>query len=173
VWRRNVLILLWVGVFPITLQAHQFYLSITSIKHHPETQKLTIRVKLFVNDLEESIFQERGVRIGLWGNTPVENAESYVEHYVFSKLFISINDTPVPLTLVHQTVEPAEVLEDDVLVCQLEAYNISQIATIKVHNSLLTDTIDSQINIVNIRANGTKKVINLDRKLPEERVSFY
>ncbi|MEM8507918.1 MAG: DUF6702 family protein [Bacteroidota bacterium] len=171
--KKIVLTLLLVGVFPAILNAHQFYISITSIQHQPETQKLSIRVKLFVNDLEASIFQEQGIRIGLWANTPVKNAASYVEHYILSKLFISINDAPATLKFIRQTVEPAEVLEDNVLVCHLEAYNVPQINTVKVRNSLLTETIDAQINIVNIRANGTKKVINLDRKLPEDQVAFY
>ncbi|MEO0571423.1 MAG: DUF6702 family protein [Bacteroidota bacterium] len=170
--KKFVLALLWVCVFPNMLNAHQFYISITSVRHHAETQKLTVRIKVFVNDLEEAIFQEQGIRIGLWTNTPVENVESYLERYIFSKLFISVDDARVPLKFVNQMVEPTEVLEDHVLVCKLEAYNIPKITTIKIHNSLLTESIDSQINIVNIRANGTKKVINLDGKIPEDQIAF-
>lgn len=170
--RKIALTFLLVGVFPAALMAHEFYISMTSIQHHPEAQKLTIRIKLFINDLEESIFREQGIRIGLWASAPVEDAHAYVEQYIASKFLISINDSSVPLKFVNQKVEPAEVLEDNVIICELEAYDISEITTIKVHNSLLTETIDSQTNIVNIRANDIRKIINLDRRLPEDQVTF-
>lgn len=165
--------LLMVGVFPIVLMAHQFYVSITSMQHHPETQKLSIRVRLFANDLEESIFQEQGVRLGFWTNSPLENAQAYVESYVSSRLFISVNDSPIRLNFISQKVESAEVIDDTVIICELEAYDVSEIATIQVRNSLLIETFDDQINIVNIRANNTKKVMNLDRKLPKDQVAFH
>ncbi len=170
--KKIALTLLLVGVLPAVLSAHQFYISITSIQHLPEAQKLRVRVKLFVNDLEESIYQEKGIRIGLWKNNPIEDAQSYVEQYITSRLSIAINDAAVPLNFLNQKVEPAEVLEDNVILCELEANDVSEIATIKVRNSILTETFDSQANIINIRANDTRKTINLDKKLPEDEVDF-
>ncbi len=170
--KKIALTFLLLVVYSTVLIAHEFYISITSIQHHPETQKLSIRVKIFVNDLEESIFQEEGVRLGLGTNTPIENAQAHVEHYLCSKLSISVNDSLIPLNYLNQKVETAEIVEDNVIICQLEAYNISEIVKIKVHNSLLTNAFDSQTNIVNIRANDTKKAINLDKRLPEDQVVF-
>jgi len=154
------------------LSAHDFYLSVTSIQYHPETQRLSVKVKLFINDLETSILQEQGVRLRMGTDTPHEFAPIYVEQYLCSKLFISINGSPISLSYLNQQVEPAEVFEDNVIICQLEAHDIPPITTIKVYNSLLTDAFDSQTNIINIRANNTVKVINLDRKLPEDEVCY-
>ena len=134
--KKVVLMLLLLGLFPVVLSAHEFYISITTIQHHPEAQKLSIRVKIFVNDLEESIFREQGVRLGLWKNIPIDSAESYVEDYICSRLSISINDTQVPLEFKNQKVESAEILEDHVIICQLEAYHISEISTIKTSQQL-------------------------------------
>lgn len=164
--------LLLVVLFPAGLFAHQFYISITTIQHHPGTDKLTVQIKIFVNDLEESIFQERGIRLGLWQNKPIENAQSYVEEYVASNLSILINGTPIPLKFLNQQVKSADVIEDHVIICQLEANKVSEITTIKVHNSLLTEAFDSQTNIVNIHVNDTRKTINLDKRLPEEKITY-
>ena len=170
--KRVALTLWFVGVFPAILNAHQFYISITTIQHHADSEKLTITVKLFVNDLEESIYQEKGVRIGLWQNQPIVNAQSYVEQYIASKFAISINDKLVPLKFISQRLERADIIEDHVIICQLEANHISEITTVKVRNSLLIETIDSQANIVNILANDTRKAINLDRRIQEDQITY-
>ena len=161
-----------IGFFPATLCAHEFYISITTIKHHKEEEKLSIRVKIFVNDFEESIFQEKGVRLGLWKNKPIDNVQSYVEDYICSKFSISINDTPIPLDFKSLKVESAEILEDHVIICELEGYNVPNITKISVHNSFLIDSFDSQANIVTINANDTRKTINLNKRLSEDLVKY-
>ena len=170
--KKIALALLMVSLLASDLSAHQFYISITYIQRNPDSERLTVKLKVFLNDLEESIFQEENVRIGLWKNNPIKGAETYVERYVLSRLAISVNRNPVQLRFTGLTIEPAEVLEDNVIICTLEAEKVPEIATIKVHNSILTESIESQTNIVNVRANGTRKVINLDRILPEDEVSF-
>ena len=170
--RQTILTLLLAVVSPMILSAHEFYISITNIQYHPVTEKLSVRLKIFVNDLEESIYQEKGVRVGLWKNNPIANAESYVAAYVNSKFSISVNGKPIPLNIISQNVESAEIVEDHIFICQLEAENVPKIKTIKVHNSLLTEAFDSQTNIVNIRANGSKTIINLNKIIPEEEVIY-
>ena len=160
------------GLFPAVVNAHQFYISITNIQHDPETEKLRIKVKIFVNDLEESIYQDKGIRIGLWKDEPIENAQSYVEEYLSENLSLSINGEPIPMKFLSQNVQSAEVIEDHVIICQLEAYNVGRIKTISVRNSLLTEAFDTQANIVNIRANDTRKTINLDKRLPEDQITY-
>lgn len=161
-----------VVVFSTVLSAHEFYISITSIQHHPETKKLSVSVRLFINDLEEAILQEEGVRLGLGTNRLLENAQEYLKRYLRSNLSIAVNASPIPLNYLNHEVETAEVVEDNVITCLLEANDVPEITTIKVLNTFLTEAFDSQVNIVNIRANATKKVINLDRRIPEDEVAF-
>jgi len=170
--KRIFLLLFLLGFCPALLHAHEFYISITTIHHQEATEKLSIRVKIFVNDLEESIFQEQGIRLGLWKNVPIENAQAYVADYVCSRLSISINGTPIPLQFQQQRVESAEVVEDHVIVCQLATDKVPDINQIKVYNTLLTETFDAQTNIVNIRANDSRKTINLDKRLPEDEIIY-
>ena len=161
-----------VFALPVLVNAHQFYISVTSIKHEAETQKIKVRVKLFINDLEESIFQQSGTRIGLWKNKPIANYEDYIKGYLTSKLSITINNSQVPLTYLKHRVESAEVLEDYVLYCEFEANNISTISSLTISNRLLTEAFDSQTNIINVKANNTRKTINLNKRIPEETILF-
>ena len=164
--------ILLVGVFPVFVMAHEFFISITSIQHQPKSQKLSVRVKLYINALETSILADQGVRLNLRTDRPLGNAQTYVEAYMLSRLAIAINDKPVILTFINQQVELSDAIDDSVLICQLEAYGVSEIDKIKVHNSILTEAFDSQTNIVHIRANKTRKAINLDQQLPEDYVTY-
>ena len=163
---------LFLGMFPSALQAHQFYISITTIQHYEESGKLTVRVKVFVNDLEESIYQERGVRIGIWKNKPVKNAPAYVERYITSKLAITINGKTIPLKFKELKVKSADVIEDNVIICQFESYNVPKISKIEVRNRLLVKEFETQANIVNVLANDSRKTINLDKRLPEDEINY-
>ncbi|MCV9387045.1 DUF6702 family protein [Reichenbachiella ulvae] len=172
-WSRKLaLTLLMLVVFSAGLMAHQFYLSITTLQHHPESQKLTLSVKLFLNDLEEAIYQQEGVRLGLWRDAPIDGALDHVARYVRANLSIRINGAPVSLKYIDEQMEAAEVIEDNVIICQLEVEDIPEITTITVHNSLLIEAFDSQTNLVKVRANGTRKSLNLDKRLPEGELSF-
>ena len=166
------LTLLLVAVSPAQLSAHELYLSITNIQHQRDDQKLSIQVRLLVNDLEESILQQKGVQLGLWKNTPIDNAQDYVEEYICSRLLIYINELPVPLDFIGLQIESAEIVEDHVIICELEAYGISEISSIRISNSLLIETIDDQVNITNILANKSRKTINLSKRIQEEHIVF-
>ena len=159
-------------VFPDQLSAHELYLSITTIQHQWDDQKLSIQVRLFVNDLEESILQQKGVQLGLWKNTPIDNAQNYVEEYICSRLVIYINELPVPLDFIGLQIESADIVEDHVIICELKAYGISEISSIRISNSLLIETIDDQVNIVNILAKENRKTINLNKRIQDETVVF-
>ena len=74
---KTVLILFLTIIFSHDLEAHEFYLSYTSVKHNPENEELFIRIKLFVNDLEESLFEYQS--LDFQKNSPIENKENYIE----------------------------------------------------------------------------------------------
>tara|TARA_Y100000996_G_C22345133_1_gene570346 strand:- start:94 stop:627 length:534 start_codon:yes stop_codon:yes gene_type:complete len=169
---KTLLILLSIILLSSDLKAHDFYLSVTTVKHNVKNEKLAIQIKLFVNDLEESIFHEQGVSLGLWENSPIENAERYVEKYIYSNLFISINNNPVEIEFVEQKIKTTEIMEDNVIFCVLEVCNVSEILSIGVQNKLLTESFDSQANIVVISANGTRNTLNLDKKIFQERIIY-
>ena len=169
---KTALIVLLVVFFSSDLKAHDFYLSVTTVRHNLKNEKLSIRIRLFVNDLEESIFQGQGVRLGLWKNLPIENAECYIEKYIYSNLFISINRIPVEIEFIEQRMKTAEVIEENVIFCELEVCNVSEIYSIGVQNKLLTESFDSQTNIVVVSANGIRNTLNLDKHLSQDEIVY-
>ena len=110
--------------------------------------------------------------MGLWKNTPIDNAQEYLEEYICSRLLIYINELPVPLDFIGLQIQSAEIVEDHVIICELKAYGISEISSIRISNSLLIETIDDQVNIVNILANESRKTINLNKRIQNEHIVF-
>ena len=151
---------------------HDFYVSVTSIRHNAEKQNLSIRIKLFANDLEKTFVDEKGFGLGILKNSPNENAKQHIEKYIFSKLSIIVNKKLINMSFVEQKFENTERVEEDLIICKLEASNIPKIDSIKIKNQFLTESFDSQTNIVFIIANGMRKTLNLDRKISEGEISF-
>jgi hypothetical protein len=167
---KTVLILFLTIIFSHDLEAHEFYLSYTSVKHNSENEELFIRIKLFVNDLEESLFEYQS--LDFQKNSPIENKENYIEKYIYSKLSISINEKPIDIQFIGQKLEKANLSEDSVIFCELEACNVHEIKTISIQNKLLTENFDSQANIVVISANGVRNTLNLDKRIPEGKITY-
>ncbi len=151
---------------------HDFYVSVTSIRHNAEKQNLSIRIKLFANDLEKTFVDENGFGLGILKKSPNKNAKQHIEKYIFSKLSIIVNEKLINMSFVEQKLENTERVEEDLIICKLEASNIPKIDSIKIKNQFLTESFDSQTNIVFIIANGMRKTLNLDRKISEGEISF-
>jgi hypothetical protein len=151
---------------------HDFYVSVTSIRHNAEKQNLSIRIKLFANDLEKTFVDENGFGLGILKKSPNKNAKQHIEKYIFSKLSITVNEKLINMSFVEQKLENTERVEEDLIICKLEASNIPKIDSIKIKNQFLTESFDSQTNIVFIIANGMRKTLNLDRKISEGEISF-
>ena len=167
-----VLMLFSVLIWPFNYEAHDFYVSVTSIRHNLEKKKINIRIKLFANDLEKSFLDEKGFGLSFWKNSPIENTKYYIEKYINSKFYVSINEKPINLNFLEQKFENTELLDEGLVIYELEAINISKIYSIRVKNNFLIESFDSQTNIVFITANGKKMSLNLNKRIPEGYIDY-
>ena len=151
---------------------HDFYVSVTSIRYNKEKENLSIRIKLFANDLEQTFRDEKGFSLGLLKKSSNQNVKQHIEKYIFSKFSIIVNERLINMKFVEQKFENTERVEENLIICQLEASNIPKIESIKVKNQFLTESFDSQTNIIFIIANGMRKTLNLDRKISEGEINF-
>ena len=159
-------------IFPSEIVKHDFYVSITSIRHNLEKENLFIRIKLFASDIEQSFLHEKENVLGIRENSKNEKVKKNLEKYIFSKFSIKINGKPIDISLVKLVFETSERIEDDLFICEFEAFDISNINSIKVSNSILTERFDSQTNIVFIIANGKRETLNLDRRISYGEITY-
>ena len=159
-------------IFPSEIVKHDFYVSITSIRHNLEKENLFIRIKLFASDIEQSFLHEKENVLGIRKNSKNEKVKKNLEKYIFSKFSIKINGKPIDISLVKLVFETSERIEEDLFICEFEAFDISNINSIKVSNSILTERFDSQTNIVFIIANGMRETLNLDRRISHGEITY-
>ena len=169
---KIVFILLSSLIFPSEIVKHDFYVSITSIRHNLEKENLFIRIKLFASDIEQSFLHEKENVLGIRENSKNEKVKKNLEKYIFSKFSIKINGKPIDISSIKLIFETAKRIEEDLIICELEAFDISNINSIKVSNSILTERFDSQTNIVFIIANGMRETLNLDRRISHGEITY-
>ena len=159
-------------IFPSEIVKHDFYVSITSIRHNLEKENLFIRIKLFASDIEQSFLHEKENVLGIRENSKNEKVKKNLENYIFSKFSIKINGKSIDISSIKLIFETSKRIEEDLIICELEAFDISNINSIKVSNSILTERFDSQTNIVFIIANGMRETLNLDRRISHGEITY-
>ena len=169
---KIVFILLSSLIFPSEIVKHDFYVSITSIRHNLEKENLFIRIKLFASDIEQSFLHEKDIVLDIRENSKNEKVKKNLENYIFSKFSIKINGKPIDISSIKLIFETAKRIEEDLIICELEAFDISNINSIKVSNSILTERFDSQTNIVFIIANGKRETLNLGRRISHGEITY-
>ena len=169
---KIVFILLSSLIFPSEIVKHDFYVSITSIRHNLEKENLFIRIKLFASDIEQSFLHEKENVLGIRENSKNEKVKKNLENYIFSKFSIKINGKSIDISSIKLIFETSKRIEEDLIICELEAFDISNINSIKVSNSILTERFDSQTNIVFIIANGKRETLNLDRRISHGEITY-
>lgn len=126
---------------------HDFYLSHTSIRHRPERRGLDIYLKAFTDDL-------------------LVASGGQFEAYLWQHFRIWINGELQSLRFSHFR------YENDLTWLYFSIEEVCEIRQIRVWNSLLTDLIDEQTNIVRIRIGEETRVLNLTKSLPDETLKW-
>ena len=114
----------------------------------------------------------KDIVLGIRENSKNEKVKKNLEKYIFSKFSIKINGKPIDISSIKLIFETAKSIEEDLIICELEAFDISNINSIKVSNSILTERFDSQTNIVFIIANGMRETLNLDRRISHGEITY-
>lgn len=163
--RNFIFVFLFFGIM-VFVQGHVFYVSQTDIKFIPEKQKIEIIVKLFSDNFEEAL-KKRGVRnLTLMDKKEDDKLCPFISKYINEKLEIEINGKKRKLDFIKKT------FEEEATWSYFIIPKISSIQHFKIKNQLFLEILDAQTNIVRIKANGEKKVFNLNKKITSEEIYF-
>lgn len=162
------LLLLSLGMMMASATLHPFYVSISQIDHNPESQALEISVRLFTNDFERVLQEMTTEKVKLEDKASWENADSMIEMYLQKKFEISLNGEEANRNYRYLGRE----IEEDVTWCYIEVTEVPKLESIQLHNSLFTETLDGQRNIVHVKAHDNEKSLILDKKKPNGTLNF-
>lgn len=150
---------------------HPFHVSVMNIDHAPEENSLQITLKIFADDLEEALNDERFHEEGqpyvdVLNPQDQQRLNQSIEAYLQRHLSIEVNGTEV------QPYYLGKEMEGMAMWTYLEVKGIDKIEAVRVKNSLLTEIFDDQINIVHINYRNTVKSMKLAGNQLLDEVSF-
>jgi len=152
------MIQVWLSVF------HPFYVSITSIDHNQQAQRVEISCRIFFDDLEAALKADSHREVDLIKGADRQVIDSLLGSYLRRHLRLSVNGKALQLQYLGYEIE------DDVAWCYLEAGNVPRVRQLTVDNRLLLDQFPKQSNIMHVTANGQRKSTKLDN--PERHAVF-
>ena len=132
--------------------AHPLYITVTEINYNGEDKNLEISCKIFTDDFENALTMSNNTKIDL--TTPKDKAlaDKQVFDYIKNNLQIKLDGRPVNLEFVGFE------KETDAVWSYLQVPNTGKAPkTVEIHNTLLYDIYDKQINLMHISAGGARK----------------
>jgi hypothetical protein len=128
---------------------HDFYVSICTIRHNPETRTLDITWRMTTHDIEHTLLPESGDRdLKLGTERELPEADSLIAVYLLRHLMLRMDGTVLSPRYLGKEVE-----HDD-LYCYLQVDDIEYVGAMTVHNTLLQDLFDEQENVVHLEVGG-------------------
>lgn len=128
---------------------HDFYVSICTIRHNPETRTLDITWRMTTHDIEHTLLPESGDRdLKLGTERELPEADSLIAGYLLRHLKLSMDGQPIEPRYLGKQVE------FDDLYCYLQVEGIPTLGALTVHNTLLQDLFDEQENVVHLETGG-------------------
>lgn len=140
--------------------AHKFYVSVTNIVYSEKDNAFQITSRIFIDDLEDVLYERYGVQTDLATDNESELADLYIEKYFKAKFAIELNNENAEYSFLGKE------YDNDVMICYLELskVNFSELKSVSIQNEILTDLFEEQQNIVHLKWKGKKRSFVLIRE---------
>lgn len=159
-----MLLLVTKWLFLVFTALHPFYVSVTEIHHNQQEKSLEITCKVFIDDLEDALRKRYKTNVDFSTDDLQNINNKLVADYFTKRLVLSADGKPVKLNFVGYEKDSESVY------CYFEVPNVVAVKKLNMINSILQDYIDSQINIIHVFINGSRKSYKLD--YPHKQASF-
>lgn len=155
------------GVFPgveKTTVNHPFYISVTEINHNAKDKTLEISCKMFLDDFEKTLRTVTKTEVDLTNVKDKAKVDKMISDYLNSHLQLKVDGKQVALQFVGFE------KESEAAWCYLQVNNVPSVKQLEIKNTLLFEEFDSQISIMHVTVNGTRKSTRLNK--PESAAKF-
>ncbi len=140
----------------LTGMAHKFYVSIYEVHFSKENKRIEITGRIFIDDLNHCISKASGRKTHIGEKNQSNEDTAALQKYLLSHLAISVNGNVKTIEFLRT--ETAE----NVVLCYLKVNGVSNVASLKIKNNVLTDWNTQQQNIIQADVLGIKKSLELD-----------
>ena len=155
-----------VGLFATTNAKafHPFYVSVTEVNYNAKSGAIEISCKMFVDDFENILKQNYKTSVNLGNDQQQTQPGKLVNDYIQRRLVFSFNNKPAAMQFVGFEKDSESVY------CYFEIPAVGALKNVSLHNSILFDYQQEQINIIHITVNGKRQSTRLNN--PNSRATF-
>ena len=137
-------------LLPTVLVAHDYFMSICTIRHDADGKILQITWRMTTHDIEHALLADaKGENLKLGTDKEPAFADSILAAYLTSHLRLEMDGKPLALRYLGKEVE----MED--MYCYLQVDGVSELHPITVSCSLLFDMFEEQQNVVHLETKGS------------------
>jgi hypothetical protein len=148
---------LWLFTITPIAPAHKFYVSVTNVEYSESESAIQIISRIFIDDMEEVLQARYDFKAGLATEGESPMSDSYLKKYFNSKFKVFLNAKNMNVTFLGRR------YDNDLVVCYLEVTEVSasELKSVEIENTLLTDIFEEQRNLVHFKIMGVKKSVVL------------
>lgn len=146
---KFMLILFLIPIFAFTM--HKYYISFTNIEYKKENNSLQITIKLFIDDLQETINNTYNTNHELTLQNERSVVDSLIVKYSTDHFKIELNENATNYLYLGKE------YDSDVVYLYFEIENIQNLYSIGIQNNMLIEFFPEQKNIVKLNINKRKK----------------
>ncbi|MFZ2905273.1 MAG: DUF6702 family protein [Cyclobacteriaceae bacterium] len=146
---------------------HPVHVSVTEIEFDQKERELEIVTRIFWDDLERAIRDERKQPdLNLLKPTGTVTSDHMISNYLMSRLRISLNGKQQQVKYLGYEVE------GEAIVAYVQVMNVKRFSGIEVFNTVLTELYEDQSNLVHVTVGEEVKSLRLMRDNPSGKLMF-
>lgn len=128
--------------FALLGTAHDFFVSILTIRHVRSTRTLDLTWRITAHDIEHALENVAPLKLASAQEHP--KADSILCAYLNEHLHLTLNEQPLSWTWIGRE------LDGETLYCYLQVNDVGSLGTLTVKNTLLQDLFYEQQNLVHV-----------------------
>mgnify|MGYP006994799609 FL=1 len=153
---KKTILITFFGLLFLTLTSfsvHKFYVALYQVNYAPEMKMLQITTRIFVDDLNNAIGKKYTKKSNLGSENETVEDLNLLKRYFGEKLSFNVNGQ------VRHMLFLSKEMEGDVLICYFTIKEIKKINSLEIYNSIITEGISEQQNIMHFNVLGTKNTL--------------
>ena len=153
---KKTILITFFGLLFLTLTSfsvHKFYVALYQVNYAPEKKMLQITTRIFVDGLNNAIGKKYTKKSNLGSENETVEDLNLLKRYFGEKLSFNVNGQ------VRHMLFLSKEMEGDVLICYFTIKEIKKINSLEIYNSIITEGISEQQNIMHFNVLGTKNTL--------------
>ncbi|MFD0991971.1 DUF6702 family protein [Tenacibaculum geojense] len=163
---KQLTAILFLSITLISFKAHKYYLALTEIEHNIENKSVQMIMNVFMDDFELAINNDYNVDLKLASKEELKNVDELFTNYLKKHFKISINNKQQSYNYIGKE------YDGNIIYFYLEIENISEVKTIDIQNTILTNHFSDQQNLIKAKINGERKSLFLSKKNDKGLLKF-